>query len=181
MERTTATLLRTYELSETSLIVHWCSRDLGVLKTVARAARSPKSPFAGKLDLFFENELVIVPSRRSDLHVLKETVVLHTREGIRRSYVSTLAAAYFVRWIEMIAEPEASIPQLAELLQRALDYLNEEPPSRRVVERFEMRLAQFTGLYEPGRDPVQDLADNFGSIPAQREELGRLLPPEANN
>jgi len=181
MEKTVATLLRTYPLSETSLIVHWCSQEFGIIKTVAKAARSPKSVFQGKLDLFFENELVFLPSRKSDLHTLKETEVLKSREGIRRSYTSTLAGAYYVRWIEIISEPESAIPELAELLERALDFLDEEPPTLRVVHKFEKRLAQLTGLYMEDRDPAADLAENFGSWPKQRDELYRKLTPTTHN
>ncbi len=181
MEKTTATLLRTHHLSETSLIVHWCSREFGLIKTVARGARGTKSPFAGKLDLFFENEVIFIPSRRSDLHILKETDVLDSREGIRRSYVSTLVAAYYVRWIEIIAEPETEIPELAELLRRALDFLSQETPTLRVVQHFEKRLAQFTGLYEAERDPVADLMENFGSFPRQRDEVLKQLAPSPQN
>ena len=44
-------ILRTRPLTETSLIVHWLTPELGRLATVAKGARRPKSPFAGKLDM----------------------------------------------------------------------------------------------------------------------------------
>ena len=47
-------ILRTRPLTETSLIVHWLTADHGRLSTVAKGAKRPKSPFRGKLDLFFE-------------------------------------------------------------------------------------------------------------------------------
>src|SRR5205085_10476407 len=50
-------LLRKRKLSDTSLIVSWCTDSLGIIQTVARGARRPKSPFRGQLDLFFEAEL----------------------------------------------------------------------------------------------------------------------------
>lgn len=173
MEKTTATLIRTSRLSETSLIVHWCSGDRGLIKTVAKGALRPKSGFAGKLDLFFEAELVYVESRRSDLHTLCEVDVIDARAGIRESYLSTLAAAHFVRWLEIVAERETPIPDLADLLVRALNYLNRKPPDERALLHFEKQLAELTGVYggPAGREPAFDLREVFGKMPSQRGEL----------
>ncbi len=65
MESTSAILLRKRKLSDTSLIVHWCTESLGCIQTVAKGARRAKSPFAGKLDLFFEAEIQVAASKRS--------------------------------------------------------------------------------------------------------------------
>ena len=67
-----AILLRKRKFSDTSLIVSWCSESLGCIQTVAKGARRAKSPFAGKLDLFFEAEIQIARSRKSSLHTLTE-------------------------------------------------------------------------------------------------------------
>ncbi|PYT36826.1 MAG: DNA repair protein RecO, partial [Acidobacteria bacterium] len=75
METTAAILLRKRKLSDTSLIVSWCTESFGCIQTVAKGARRPKSPFSGKLDLFFEAEISIVRSRKSDLHTLTEVVL----------------------------------------------------------------------------------------------------------
>ncbi|HXA44461.1 MAG TPA: recombination protein O N-terminal domain-containing protein, partial [Candidatus Angelobacter sp.] len=53
IKNATGIILRTRPLTETSLIVHWLTPDLGRLATVAKGARRPKSPFAGRLDLFY--------------------------------------------------------------------------------------------------------------------------------
>src|SRR5216117_239523 len=75
VETTTAILLRKRKFSDTSLIVSWCTESCGCIQTVAKGARRAKSPFAGKLDLFFEAEISIVRSRKSDLHTLTEVVL----------------------------------------------------------------------------------------------------------
>jgi len=170
-----ATLIRTSPLTETSLIVHWCSDQKGLIKTAAKGALRPASPFAGKLDLFFEAELVYVPSRGSDLHTLKEVVVLQPREGIRGTYVNTLAAACFVRWVELVAERETPIPDIAGLLRRALDFLDRKPADWKAVLHFEKQLAELTGIYQSGMVPVDLLNETFGGRPPQREDLARTL------
>ena len=52
-ERATGVVLRTWPLTDTSLIVHWLTPSHGRLATAAKGAHRPKSPFRGKLDLFY--------------------------------------------------------------------------------------------------------------------------------
>ncbi len=89
MESTAAILLRKRKFSDTSLIVSWCTDSLGCIQTVAKGARRAKSPFAGKLDLFFQAEIQIARSRRSDLHTLTEVVLRNPFGGIRTNYLRT--------------------------------------------------------------------------------------------
>ena len=87
MESTAAILLRKRKLSDTSLIVSWCTESLGCIQTVAKGARRAKSPFAGKLDLFFEAEIQIARSRKSNLHTLTEIALRNPFGGIRRRII----------------------------------------------------------------------------------------------
>ncbi len=171
MEKTTASLIRRFPLTETSLIIHWCSGSQGLIKTVAKGARRPKNRFAGKLDLFFLCEIEIVRSRKSDLHILKDVAILQTRVGIRDSYVQTLAAAYFVKLIEQVAESATPIPELTDLLERSLGYLDQNRPTQRAVLHFEKELARCLGIVHPSRSPAISISNTFGKLPKQREEL----------
>ncbi len=169
------TLIRRYPLTETSLIVHWCTRENGIVKTVAKGARRPKSPFSGKLDLFFQCELEIHPAREGDLHILKDLSVRRPRLGLRRSYLQTLAASYFVKWIDQVAEGGTPLDELADLLDRGLDYLDTHEADLRGLLHFEKELARFLGVFEPGIEPHRSLAQHCGGIPPQRSDLMERL------
>lgn len=169
------TITRRSPLTETSLIVHWCTHENGILKTVAKGARRPGSAFAGKLDLFYRCEVEIHPSGRSDLHILKDLRVESPRLGLRRSYLQTLAASYFVQLVERVAEPETPLPEIADLLDRGLDYLDGKDVDWRAVLHFERQLAEFLGVVEPAVDPIRSLDDVFGKLPRQRVELAERL------
>lgn len=169
------TLIRRFPLTETSLIVHWCTRESGILKTVAKGARRPRSPFVGRLDLFYDCELEIHPAREGDLHILKDLVVEQARLGLRRNYLQTLAASYFVKWIDAVAEGGTPLPDLADLLERGLDYLDGKDADRRAVLHFEKCLAELLGVAEPGGEPFRCLGRHFGEVPPQRVELMERL------
>ncbi|PYI57750.1 MAG: DNA repair protein RecO [Verrucomicrobia bacterium] len=138
-------LLRKRKLSDTSLIVSWCTDSLGILQTVARGGRRPKSPFRGQLDLFFEAVLSIAKSRKSNLHTLREVVVLNAFAGIRTDHRRTQAASYFVELIEVCTEIEHHEPEIFHLLERAFGYLDQHDPDQRVITHFETELARITG------------------------------------
>lgn len=169
--KTRGTLIRTHPLTETSLIVRWCTGEHGLLKTVAKGARRPRSAFAGKLDLFFHCEIEVRPSRSSDLHLLTEARLEKPRLGLRRDYLTTLAASYFVRMVDRAAEPEDPIPEIAGLMERGLDHLDGSAPSLRALLHFEKELARHLGVLETGISPHLSLQQLCGDLPPQREEL----------
>jgi DNA repair protein RecO (recombination protein O) len=147
-ERTTGIILRTRPLTETSLIVHWLTPDLGRIATVAKGARRPKSPFRGKLDLFYRAELSFARSRRSDLHTLREATLRETHAALRRDIGHLQQASYATALIEMTTEAETPLPVIYELLNSFLAELPRHPPQPMTVFAFEMKL-----LRELGQSP----------------------------
>lgn len=175
---TRATILRLTRLTDTSLIVTWLSGEHGLIKTVAKGARRPRSPFAGSLDLFFTGDLVFERARKGDLHHLREVSVQSWREGLRRSYDSMLLAGYFCQLIDAAVEPEHPDEDLHDLLGRALDHLDEKPASFRALRHFERELARLLGVSHGERTADQSLVDVLGRLPATREDLVERLCPD---
>lgn len=168
---TQAIVIRLTRLTETSLIVHWFTEAHGLVKTVAKGARRPKSPFAGQLDLFFGGEITISQARRGDLHSLREIAIRQWREGLRRNYTSTLLAAYCCQLLETAVEPEHPDPGLHDLLKRALDHLDAAPASLRALRHYETELARLLGVTHHLSPADLSVRDALGSLPASRREL----------
>jgi DNA repair protein RecO (recombination protein O) len=145
-ERTTGLILRTRPLTETSLIVQWLTPDLGRIATVAKGARRAKSPFQGKLDLFYLADLSFNRSRRSDLHTLREVSVREFNAVLRRELGYLQQAAYFAQLIELTTETETPLPRPFQLLVEALAVLPSRPPQPVTVFAFEMKLLEELGL-----------------------------------
>ena len=183
MESTAAILLRRRKFSDTSLIVSWCTESLGCIQTVAKGARRAKTPFAGRLDLFFETEIQIARSRKSDLHTLTEVVLKNPFSGIRRNYLRTQTAAYFVELIEICTERDHREPQLFALLRRAFGYLDANDSNLRAITHFETELAQITGVHDAKivkNDPAFALGNLFGRLPLSRTPLLKTLAANRN-
>src|SRR5947199_4441012 len=184
MQSSAAILLRKRKFSDTSLIVSWCTESLGCIQTVAKGARRAKTPFAGRLDLFFETEIQIARSRKSDLHTLTEVVLKNPFSGIRKNYLRTQTAAYFVELIEICTERDHREPQLFALLRRAYGYLDANDPTSRAVAHFETELARIAGVHDQRRlkaDPAFALGNLFGRLPLSRTPLLKTLAAQAKN
>ena len=175
MDKARGIVIRLTKLSDTSLIVHWCTKEVGLLKTVAKGARRARSPFAGKLDLFVEAHLVWVPSRTSELHILKEVEVADFRAEIRRGYSETMLAAYFGQLLEKVVEREHPIPELFDLLRRALGYLVKFPADRRALLHYERQLAELLGVGHEGLNAGAALERACGGLPRARMDCLSLL------
>lgn len=175
MEKSRGIIIRLTRLTDTSLIVGWCTEEHGLVKTVAKGARRPGSAFAGKLDLFFEAELVWVESRRSELHTLREVQVRDFREPLRKRYADTVAASYFGELLAHVVEAGHPVPELFDLLRRGLGYLAEKGADKRAVLHFEHELARLLGVAHQRASAAVALESAFGSLPPGRGACLSLL------
>lgn len=178
MEHGHGTLIRLTKLTDTSWIVHWFTLGHGLIKTVAKGARRPTSPFAGKLDLFFDAELSWTRARSGELHALREVAVTSTREAIRGDYHAMLLAGYWCRLLELAVERDHPEPELGGLLARGLDHVATQGPSLRALHHFEQELARHLGISSDRRQAAAALRETLGGLPPQRAQLlERLSTP----
>lgn len=146
IESATGIILRTRPLTETSLIVNWITAEHGRISTVAKGARQPRSPFAGKLDLGYEAAFTYTRSRRSELHTLRELELRATHPALRQDLDWLQQAAYAIRLSEQATERETPLPGVYTLLRGLLHHLPEQPPQPRTVYAFELKLLAELGL-----------------------------------
>jgi DNA repair protein RecO (recombination protein O) len=165
-ESATGLILRARPLTETSLIIHWLTPDLGRIATVAKGARRAKSPFAGKLDLFYLADFSFNRSRRSDLHTLREVNLRETHGAIRQDIVKLRYAAYATALIEQVTETETPLPIVYQLLRGFLDCLCHQETMVQTVLALELKL-----LFELGLAP--DFAET--SLTAGTRKIAVIL------
>lgn len=190
-ERASGIILRTRLLTETSLIIVWLTAELGRISTVARGARRPKSPFVGKLDLYYEADFAFARSRRSELHTLREVVLRETHRRLRENLHWLAQAAYFGVLIELATETETPIPEVHGLLHETLFELPQHAPDPKITFAFELKLLALLGFEpDPAQAGISEWARSASKLlqhgrwdeilrlhfsRAQRDELNRFL------
>jgi DNA repair protein RecO (recombination protein O) len=191
IETATGVVLRTRLLTETSLIIHWLTPTAGRLATVAKGALRPKSPFRGKLDLFYRADFSFSRSRRSDLHTLREVSLRDTHPALRQDLARLRQACYCAALIEQATETETPLPAIFDLLLGILQYLGAHEPGPAALFAFELHLLSELGLQpnleesrlNPGTRQLAlaltgrawDEVDHLHPAPAQLAELRRFL------
>ena len=178
MEITRALLLRRTKLTESSLILSWLSARHGRIQTVAKGARSPKSPFSGRVDLFFDCEIRFAPARKSDLHRLCEVSLCNPHDGVRKTLPNLRTATYFVQLLEATTEPDSPAPDLHNLLQRALGHLSSHVASQRALLHFEKQLALLLGILQHDVPAWECLAPFLTTPLRERASLLPSLPQD---
>jgi DNA repair protein RecO (recombination protein O) len=170
VEKAYGILIRRIRFSETSLICTWLTRSHAKVKTSARGALRPGSPFAGKLDLFYEAEIAFTCSGRGDVHPLREVALLEPFDGEGPHYANLAVAAYFADLVDRVTEPAGHTEEIFDLLHRALGYLRAQRPSPRAVTHFEAELCRALGIGDAsGRnDPLAAISSQCGRIPPSR-------------
>src|SRR5260370_39162272 len=139
-------VLRLYPLTETSLIVQWLTPDFGRLATVAKGARRPKSPFVGKLDLFYLADFSFARSRRSELHTLREVSLRETHAALRQDMGRLHQAAYCAALVEPTTDMETPLPVVFEVMTGFLKHLVGRPALPPMPFAFEVKLLSESGL-----------------------------------
>lgn len=184
-------ILRTRLLTETSLIVHWLTANAGRIATAAKGARRPKSPFMGKLDLFYEADFSFSRSPRTDLHTLREIKLQETHAALRADLLKLRQAAYACAFIEQATETESPLPAVFNLLRDFLAAVSAQKPSAQIIFAFELKLLDELGLrpdlmdsrLAPGTKKIAAILskDDFGSgdrlklSKTQSDELRQFL------
>ncbi|MGO8930382.1 MAG: DNA repair protein RecO [Limisphaerales bacterium] len=146
IETATGLVFRTRLFTETSLIVQWLTPNLGRLATVAKGARRAKSPFRGKLDLFYLADFSFSRSARSELHTLREVSLRDTHSGLRRDLGLLQQASYCATLVERATETETPLPQIFDLMVGLLRHVLSHPPQPQTVFSFELKLLADLGL-----------------------------------
>ena len=146
---TEALVLRAVDFGESDRIVHLLTPAVGRLPAIAKGARRSRRRFPGTLDLFNQLAVQVVRSRPAALARLEGARLLRTYEAIRGGAARFTLGCYLLELLDRLA-PEGGAPRdLAALFAFAravLEWLDREPPTRRMRVLLELRALDALGL-----------------------------------
>jgi DNA repair protein RecO (recombination protein O) len=119
---THATILKTYEYSETSKILRLLTRDHGLCSVIAKGARRPRSRFGGLLEPFTDGIATYYAKESRDLHTLSGFELLRERQALGNDLVRFAGAGILTEMAFRFA-PSVADPELHGQLRRGLDRL----------------------------------------------------------
>lgn len=141
-----AIVLRIYPFGNTSRSVVWLTRQHGKIVTLAKGSQRPGSALLGQFDLFYTCEVLFYAREQRQVHILKEALPLHTRDGLRRDWRACAVASYSAHLFNR-ALPLGPAPTSAfQLLASTLDHVAAHSPGPAFLLRLEALFLQELGL-----------------------------------
>ena len=139
-----ALVMRHVDYGEADRIVTFLTPERGLLKGFARAARKSRKRFGVSLEPF--NRIQVQwRAGRGDLCLLQDAELLEAHTGLRSDLQSFALACYGVELVEMLLHEGQAHPEIYQLLDSFLDFLNGhgDPAVARIL--LELRLVQQLG------------------------------------
>jgi DNA repair protein RecO (recombination protein O) len=148
--KSTAIVLRTHMLGETSKVVVCYTRDHGKVRLVAKGARRGGGKFGAALEPFTVSGVVFYLRPGRGLSLLSEAAIVRDFPAIRRDVVRQAYAGAVVELVDLLVADQSPDPGLFDLAEHALEVVADAPPEGLdpALWRFELRLASTLG-YAP--------------------------------
>jgi DNA repair protein RecO (recombination protein O) len=145
-----ALILRNLRMGDTSRILTVFSRELGKWSAVAKGVRDPKSRFGASLEILNRSSLVVYFRPGRDLQLIAEGVLEHEARPLLAQSERYLFGCAVLEFLDRVLEEEASVPEIFDLTQRVLGWMEEAPPGRLnyLLRAFQLRVASWLG-YAP--------------------------------
>lgn len=153
LTRTEGVVLKTYPLGDTSRIAVAYTRDLGLLKLVAKGARKSPSRFGFALEPLSRSRMVLYHKPDRDLHLLSQAETL-SAIGSELGDLTRLAHAHAaLELVDRLVWGEEPHPELYDLLVETLSAVRGAPTASlaAVTLAFELQVAGLLG-YRPRLD-----------------------------
>jgi DNA repair protein RecO (recombination protein O) len=120
LAKSLAVVIGSFALGESDRAVTFFSRDFGKVRGVAKAARRPRSRFAGALELFTVGQLVFFDTGRSDLVRIDHFDVLHPLARLREDLDRIGHASWMIESVGRLTAERDPHVGLYALLVRSL-------------------------------------------------------------
>ncbi len=145
--REPAICLRTVDFGETSQVVHFLTRDAGIVHLMAKGTKRPKSKAGGAIDLTSEGELVFISKASGAMGTLVEFSETVSHLGLRKNREKLFAAMFMLELVSATLLEGDPHPDLFALIHNGLARLDEgDSNSLAVTAYFQWRLLRHVGL-----------------------------------
>jgi DNA repair protein RecO (recombination protein O) len=144
--RTTALVIRSVDVFDTSRILTIFTRDLGKMSALAKGARRLRSPFQAGLDLLSVCDIVALHKASESLDLLTEAALLERFDSLRRDLAALYAGYYVAELLNDLTDHHDPHPKLYDAAVVTLRHLGDAQLRARRVLRFELACLRELGL-----------------------------------
>ncbi len=166
---TPATLLRSFNYSETSRILKFSTREFGVVSAMAKGTRAKGGKSGSALATFANGSVTLVMRSTRDLQTFREFAVSDPRRELAASTVRFGAASILAELVLLHGGVEPN-PAIYDHLEKNLNAIRDVEDAALVTT---LLMAAWTMVAVLGYRPVIDPCIQCGS-PIPHDDIGRL-------
>lgn len=144
---TDAINLKSYSLSEADKIMVMYSKDMGLIKGVAKGCKKPKSKLGARMDLLVANQLMLYKGKNLD--TICEAKSINTFKNSRQSIDKLLYSTYISEVVNNFGvEGDPCSGEIYDLLYKALEKISNSTEEKDVliaVIKFQLKIMEIAG------------------------------------
>ncbi|MCD8378481.1 MAG: DNA repair protein RecO [Candidatus Gastranaerophilales bacterium] len=145
---TDAINLRSYDLSDADRIMVMYSRDRGLIRSVAKGVKRPKSKLGARMDLFIANTLLFSKGRNLDTVCQAQTI--NSFRKIRGDMPKLMFSSYISEIVANFGlEDDPSSDEVYQLLYSALEKISNTVQKKDImiaVIKFQLKMMLISGI-----------------------------------
>lgn len=151
IHQTPAIVLKKFDFRETSLIVHFYTRDFGKLSGILKGIRKEPAKFASTVELFSYNDIVFYKSRNSSLHLVSQCDLKDNYTLVRQNMFKIGAASLIIELIDILMHEEDKNEEIFNLGLVTLKELEMTDNPEKIMTIFKIKILALSG-FKPNFD-----------------------------
>lgn len=145
---TDAINLKSYNLSESDKIIVMYSKDLGLIKGVAKGVKKPKSKLGARMDSLVANKIMLYKGKNLD--TICQAEALNTFKETRQDLDKLLYSSYISEIVSIFGiEDDPSSKEVYDLFYKALEQISKAKEKKDVmiaVIKFQLKMMLIAGF-----------------------------------
>lgn len=151
IHKTEAIVLKRFDFRETSLIVHFYTRDFGRINGVLKGIRKEPAKFASTLQPFSHNEIVFYKKNNTSLHLVSQCDVRDNFDATRQNMIKIGSASIIIELLSVLMQEEDKNEDIFDLALTCLKELSLNNNPEKIITIFKIKALALSG-FKPNFD-----------------------------
>ncbi|KPK97482.1 MAG: hypothetical protein AMJ95_08755 [Omnitrophica WOR_2 bacterium SM23_72] len=176
IHKTEAIVLNRRDFRETSLIVHFYSREFGKFSGLLKGIRTEPAKFASTLEPFSYNDIIFYKKRNSELHLVSQADLRDGFDEIRRDISRVSTASLICELLGAVMAAEDKNEEVFDLTLNCLQELKKTANPDKITTIYKIKMLALSG-FKPHFDSCISCQDKVSGPSKFSLTLGGLLCP----
>ncbi|MCM8782771.1 MAG: DNA repair protein RecO [Candidatus Omnitrophica bacterium] len=174
--KTEGVVIKRFDYGETSLIVHFYTKDYGKINLIFKGIKDKPAKFSSFLELFSWNDIIFYKKKNATLHLASHCDLKDNFEQIRSNLDKVAFASMIIELLDIVTPLEEPHPEIFNLILEVLKVLSEYSYPDKVLIIYKIKLLSLCG-FKPHINSCINCHERISDQARFSVSLGGLLCP----